>query len=109
MMATVVLLELAGYVGLLLWGTNMVTTGVQRGFGAALRAWLEHSVQQRWRAFIAGVGLTALLQSGTATTARCVRGGARSNNRAIASARSSIAMCRPPRRYSTRTCRMPAL
>ncbi len=66
-MATVVLLELAGYVGLLLWGTNMVTTGVQRSFGTALRAWLEHSLQQRWRAFIAGVSLTALLQSSTAT------------------------------------------
>jgi len=67
-MATMVLLELAGYVGLLLWGTRMVTTGVQRGFGAALRVWLEHNLQQRWRAFIAGVGLTALLQSSTATS-----------------------------------------
>src|ERR1700733_1223470 len=67
-MATMILLELAGYVGLLLWGTRMVTTGVQRGFGAALRVWLEHNLHQRWRAFLAGVGLTALLQSSTATS-----------------------------------------
>jgi phosphate:Na+ symporter len=66
-MASIVLLELAGYVGLLLWGTHMVTTGVQRGFGTALRVWLEHNLQQRWRAFIAGMSLTALLQSSTAT------------------------------------------
>lgn len=62
-MATMFLLDLAGYVGLLLWGTRMVTTGVQRGFGAALRVWLEHNRHQRWRAFLAGVGLTVLLQA----------------------------------------------
>jgi len=64
---TYVLLELAGYVGLLLWGTHMVTSGVQRGFGAELRRWLERNLQQRLRAFLAGVGITALLQSSTAT------------------------------------------
>jgi phosphate:Na+ symporter len=64
---TLVLLELAGYVGLLLWGTHMVTSGVQRGFGAELRGWLGHNLQQRWRAFLVGVGVTAVLQSSTAT------------------------------------------
>ncbi|MFN4922634.1 Na/Pi cotransporter family protein [Bradyrhizobium sp.] len=67
MTATIVLFELAGYVGLLLWGTHMVTTGVQRGFGTALRVWLEHNLSRRWQAFLAGVGITALLQSSTAT------------------------------------------
>ena len=67
MTGTVVLFELAGYVGLLLWGTHMVTTGVQRGFGHVLRIWLEHNLTRRWRAFLAGVGITALLQSSTAT------------------------------------------
>jgi phosphate:Na+ symporter len=62
-----VLLELAGYVGLLLWGTHMVTSGVQRGFGAELRHWLGRNLQQRWRAFLVGIGMTALLQSSTAT------------------------------------------
>ena len=64
---TYVLLELAGYVGLLLWGTHMVSSGVQRGFGAELRHWLERNLQQRLRAFLVGVGVTALLQSSTAT------------------------------------------
>lgn len=46
----------------------MVTTGVQRGFGTAPRVWLEHNLHQRWRAFLAGVGMTALLQNSTATS-----------------------------------------
>ena len=40
MSGTLILLQLGGYVGLLLWGTHMVTTGVERGFGAELRQWL---------------------------------------------------------------------
>jgi phosphate:Na+ symporter len=67
MSGTLILLELAGYVGLLLWGTHMVTSGVQRGFGAELRVWLEQNLQQRWRAFLVGVGVTTALQSSTAT------------------------------------------
>jgi Na+/phosphate symporter len=30
MSGTLILLQLGGYVGLLLWGTHMVTTGVER-------------------------------------------------------------------------------
>jgi phosphate:Na+ symporter len=67
MSGTLVLLELAGHVGLLLWGTHMVTSGVQRSFGAELRGWLGHNLKQRWRAFVVGVGVTAVLQSSTAT------------------------------------------
>jgi phosphate:Na+ symporter len=67
MSGTLILIELAGYVGLLLWGTHMVTSGVQRGFGAELRVWLGQNLQQRWRAFLVGVGVTAALQSSTAT------------------------------------------
>jgi len=35
MSGTLILLQLGGYVGLLLWGTHMVATGVERGFGAS--------------------------------------------------------------------------
>jgi phosphate:Na+ symporter len=45
----------------------MVTSGVQRGFGAELRVWLGRNLQRRWRAFLVGVGVTAVLQSSTAT------------------------------------------
>jgi phosphate:Na+ symporter len=64
---TLLLIELAGHVGLLLWGTHMVGTGVQRGFGTALRRWLGRNLGRRWQAFLAGLGVTALLQSSTAT------------------------------------------
>ena len=67
MSGTLVLVELAGQVGLLLWGTHMVSTGVQRGYGTALRHALELNLGHRWQAFITGLGITALLQSSTAT------------------------------------------
>ena len=66
MSGTLVLFSLSGYVGLLLWGTHMVSSGIQRGFGAALRQALEKNLGSRWRAFFTGVGITALLQSSTA-------------------------------------------
>ena len=61
------LVDLAGSVALLLWGVHMVQTGVQRAFGAKLRAFLGHALRNRFKAFLAGLGVTALLQSSTAT------------------------------------------
>ena len=46
MSGTVTLLQLAGYVGLLLWGTHMVSTGIERGFGAELRLWLGRTLSR---------------------------------------------------------------
>ena len=66
MSGTAVLINLSGFVGLLLWGTHMVSTGVQRGFGTSLRRALERNLGARWRAFFTGLGITALLQSSTA-------------------------------------------
>jgi phosphate:Na+ symporter len=60
-------LKLAGSVALLLWGIRMVQTGVQRAFGAKLRSFLGLALRDRFRAFLAGVGVTAILQSSTAT------------------------------------------
>lgn len=61
------LLDFAGYVALLLWGVHMVQTGVQRAFGAALGAALGRALGTRLRAFSTGLGITAALQSSTAT------------------------------------------
>jgi phosphate:Na+ symporter len=61
------LLDLAGAVALLLWGTHMVQTGVQRAFGPDLRRFLGTALQHRLGAFAAGLGVTAILQSSTAT------------------------------------------
>ncbi|RDS83981.1 Na/Pi cotransporter family protein [Dyella psychrodurans] len=67
MKGTFALLDIAGYVALLLWGTHMVTSGVLRGYGSALRRWLGHYLGRRPAAFAFGVCITALLQSSTAT------------------------------------------
>jgi phosphate:Na+ symporter len=67
MSATFVLLQLAGFVALLLWGMRMVHTGMVRAFGGNLRQFLAIGLKSRWKAFLAGMGVTALLQSSTAT------------------------------------------
>ena len=56
-----------GSVALLLWGVRMVRTGMTRAFGATLRRILATRVTGRGSAFVAGLGLTGLLQSATAT------------------------------------------
>jgi phosphate:Na+ symporter len=63
----VTLLDLAGSIALLLWGVRMVQTGVQRSFGARLRSILGTALRSPAKAFLSGVGVTAVLQSSTAT------------------------------------------
>ena len=64
---TLTLLNLGGAIALLLWGVHMVQTGVQRAFGAGLRRMLSLALASRPRAFAAGLAMTAVLQSATAT------------------------------------------
>ena len=66
-MGTIVVLDLMGGVALLLWGLHMVRSGVLRAFGPDLRRFLSKALGNRFAAFAAGLGLTALLQSSTAT------------------------------------------
>src|SRR5580658_1063778 len=66
-MGSLVLLDLMGGVALLLWGLHMVLSGVLRAFGPDLRRFLGKALSNRFTAFGAGLGLTALLQSSTAT------------------------------------------
>jgi phosphate:Na+ symporter len=66
-MGSIVLLDLMGGVALLLWGLHMVHSGVLRAFGPDLRRLLAGALKNRFAAFAAGIGLTALLQSSTAT------------------------------------------
>ena len=61
------LLNLLAAIALLVWGTHLVRTGILRVLGANLRNVLSHSVNNRFTAAISGVGVTALLQSSTAT------------------------------------------
>src|SRR6185437_4391356 len=67
MNATLTLIDLAGTIALLLWGVHMVQTGIQRAFGPQLRRVLGRAFGDRFRAFLAGLGVTAILQSSTAT------------------------------------------
>jgi phosphate:Na+ symporter len=66
-MGSMVLLDLMGGVALLLWGLHMVHSGILRAFGPDLRRLLSKALNDRFSAFSAGLGLTALLQSSTAT------------------------------------------
>ncbi|RYF15498.1 MAG: Na/Pi cotransporter family protein [Comamonadaceae bacterium] len=61
------LLNLLAAVALLVWGTYLVRTGILRVFGANLRHVLARSIDTRPAAAIAGLGVTALVQSSTAT------------------------------------------
>ena len=64
---TLAVLGLFGAVALFLWGTHMAQTGVQRALGPRLRRILGTTLSNRTKAFLAGIGLTLLLQSSTAT------------------------------------------
>jgi phosphate:Na+ symporter len=66
-MGNIVLLDLVGGIALLLWGLHMVQSGILRAFGADLRRVLGIALRNRFTAFLAGIGATALLQSSTAT------------------------------------------
>ena len=67
MSGTLILLDLAGAVALLLWGVHMVQSGVQRAFGSEFTRILSRGFSGRLQAFAAGLGVTAVLQSSTAT------------------------------------------
>jgi len=66
-MVNLLFLDLLGGVALLLWGLHMVHSGVVRAFGSDLRHLLNVALRNRFSAFLAGILVTALLQSSTAT------------------------------------------
>ncbi|MGG2141376.1 Na/Pi cotransporter family protein [Symbiopectobacterium sp. RP] len=61
------LLHLLSSVALLIWGTHIVRTGIMRVYGATLRRILSASIKKTSMAFLAGIGVTALVQSSNAT------------------------------------------
>jgi phosphate:Na+ symporter len=62
------LLNLLAAIALLVWGTHLVRTGILRVFGANLRHVLSRSIGNRFAAALSGLGVTALVQSSTATS-----------------------------------------
>ncbi len=61
------LLNLLAAIALLVWGTNIVRTGVIRIFGENLRKVLASSLSNRFKSMLAGLSVTGLVQSSTAT------------------------------------------
>ncbi|ARU86818.1 Na/Pi cotransporter family protein [Pseudomonas sp. M30-35] len=61
------LLNLLSAVALLIWGTHIVRTGILRVYGSNLRHVISQSMSKRWLAFVAGIGVTAVVQSSNAT------------------------------------------
>ncbi|MFG1359074.1 Na/Pi cotransporter family protein [Xanthobacter pseudotagetidis] len=64
---SVTLVDLAGFAALLLWGVHMVQTGVMRALGPRLKVVLRRALRNPVRGFCAGIAVTTLLQSSTAT------------------------------------------
>lgn len=61
------LLNLLSAVALLIWGTHIVRTGILRVYGSNLRRVLSQNMAKRPLAFIAGILVTAMVQSSNAT------------------------------------------
>ena len=61
------LLNLLAAIALLVWGTHIVRTGVLRVFGESLRGILAKSFSNRASSMLAGLGVTTIVQSSTAT------------------------------------------
>ncbi len=62
------LLNLLAAVALLVWGTHIVRTGILRVYGADLRRLLAKSTSNRFSAWLAGLAVTGLVQSSSATS-----------------------------------------
>ncbi|MGQ0674763.1 MAG: Na/Pi cotransporter family protein [Rhodospirillales bacterium] len=61
------MLHILGGAALLLWGLRMVRTGITRAFGSQLRRAIGVSLNNPFSALLAGLGVTLVLQSSTAT------------------------------------------
>ena len=61
------LLNLLSAVTLLIWGTHIVRTGILRVYGTHLRHVIGQNVSKRMLAFVAGIVVTAMVQSSNAT------------------------------------------
>src|SRR5438105_4981556 len=70
--ADLVLFAILGGTALLLYGVRLVGEGLQRAAGARLRHLLSTLAGNRFKALLVGAGVTAMLQSSSATTVMLV-------------------------------------
>lgn len=66
MSGSIIFINLAGAVALLLWATRMVRTGIERAYGELMRQRLRRALGNRLTAAIAGFFFAIALQSATA-------------------------------------------
>src|SRR5262249_7492443 len=70
--SNLVLISLLGGTALLLYGVRLVGEGLQRAAGTRLRHILQTLSGDRFKALLVGAGVTAVLQSSSATTVMLV-------------------------------------
>lgn len=66
------LLTLLGALGMFLYGMNMMSSGLQKASGNKLRSFLSSMTSSPARGVLTGLGITALIQSSSATTVMVV-------------------------------------
>ena len=67
-----IVLNFAGALGLLLFGMDMLSAGIQKGAGKSLQKLLGMISSNRFTAVLTGVLVTAIIQSSGATTVMVV-------------------------------------
>lgn len=66
------MLTLFGALGMFLFGMNMMSTGLQKAAGKNLRAFLASMTSNPFKRIMTGLGVTAIIQSSSATTVMVV-------------------------------------
>ncbi|MBK8624055.1 MAG: Na/Pi cotransporter family protein [Saprospiraceae bacterium] len=66
------ILQIAGSVGIFIYGMKLMSESVQRAAGDQFRTTLGHITSNKWVAFLIGFAITGLVQSSSATTVMTV-------------------------------------
>ena len=66
------ILTLAGALAMFLYGMNMMSTGLQKSAGGGLRRLLGKMTSNPFKGVLTGLGVTAIIQSSSATTVMVV-------------------------------------
>lgn len=66
------ILQLAGAVGIFIYGMKLMSESVQRAAGDRFRAAIDYITKNKWMGFMTGFLITALVQSSSATTVMTV-------------------------------------
>ena len=66
------IVTLAGGLAIFLYGMNLMTSGLKVAAGGKLKSFLSGMTGNRWKALLAGMGITAIIQSSSVTTVLAV-------------------------------------